>query len=39
MPYSEFTLRRAKLVFGLTTVEAGRILPPTESIDPSSYLI
>ena len=38
MPYSEFTLRKAKLAFGLTTVEAGRFLPPTEPIDPSVYL-
>lgn len=38
MSYSEFTLRKAKLDFGLTTVEAGRFLPPTEPIEPSSYL-
>ena len=38
MPYSEFTLRKAKLAFGLTTVEAGRFLPPTEPIAPSLYL-
>ncbi len=38
MPYSEFTLRKAKLAFGLTTVEAGRFLPPTEPIEPSVYL-
>jgi len=38
MPYTEFTLRKAKRDFGLTTVEAGRFLPPTEPIEPSSYL-
>ncbi len=38
MPYSEFTLRKAKQAFGLTTVEAGRFLPPTEPIAPSVYL-
>ena len=38
MPYSEFTLRKAKLAFGLTTVEAGRFLPQTEPITPSLYL-
>ena len=38
MLYSEFTLRKAKRDFDLTTVEAGRFLPPTEPIDPSVYL-
>ncbi|MGL5064890.1 MAG: hypothetical protein ACRC62_33350 [Microcoleus sp.] len=38
MSYSEFTLRKVKQIFGLTTVEAGRFLPPTESIEPSLYL-
>ncbi|MEG3955643.1 hypothetical protein [Microcoleus sp. herbarium2] len=38
MSYSEFTLRKAKRDFDLTTVEAGRFLPPTEPIDPSVYL-
>ena len=38
MPYSEFTLRKAKRDFGLTTVEAGRFLPPTEPIAPSVYV-
>lgn len=38
MPYSEFTLRKAKRDFGLTTVEDGRFLPQTEPITPSSYL-
>ncbi len=38
MPYSEFTLRKAKQAFDLTTVEAGRFLPPTEPIEPSVYL-
>jgi hypothetical protein len=38
MPYSEFTLRKTKRDFGLTTVEAGRFLPLTEPIEPSSYL-
>lgn len=38
MSYSEFTLRKAKRDFDLTTVEAGRFLPQTEPIDPSLYL-
>jgi hypothetical protein len=38
MPYSEFTLRKAKRDFGLMTVEGGRFLPETELIIPSSYL-
>jgi len=38
MSYSEFTLRKAKRDFDLTTVEAGRFLPPTEPIAPSLYL-
>ncbi|WP_293126593.1 hypothetical protein [Microcoleus sp. bin38.metabat.b11b12b14.051] len=38
MLYSEFTLKKAKRDFGLTTVEAGRFLPPTEPINPSLYL-
>ncbi|WP_263975737.1 hypothetical protein [Amazonocrinis nigriterrae] len=28
MPYSSFTLAKVKKEFGLTTVEAGRFLPP-----------
>ncbi len=38
MPYSEFTLRKAKRDFRLTTVEGGRFLPETELIIPSFYL-
>jgi hypothetical protein len=38
MSYSEFTLRKAKRDFDLTTVEAGRFLPQTEPIAPSLYL-
>ncbi len=38
MPYSEFTLRKAKRDFGLTTVEGGRFLPDKERITPSLYL-
>lgn len=38
MFYSEFTLRKAKRDFDLTTVEAGRFLPQTEPIAPSLYL-
>ena len=38
MSYSEFTLRKAKLDFDLTTLEAGRFLPQTEPIAPSLYL-
>jgi hypothetical protein len=32
MPYSSFTLAKVKKEFGLTTVEAGRFLPPIEPI-------
>lgn len=38
MIYSDFSLRRVKKEFGLTTVEEGRFLPGTEPITPSSYL-
>jgi hypothetical protein len=38
MSYSEFSLRKAKQDFGLSLVEGGRFLPPTEPIQPSSYL-
>ena len=38
MPYSSFTLAKVKKEFGLTTVEAGRFLPPIEAIAPSSRL-
>ena len=38
MPYSEFTLRKAKGELRLTIVEGGRFLPTTEMISPSSYL-
>ncbi len=38
MSYSEFTLRKAKRDFDLTTVEAGRFMPQTEPIAPSLYL-
>ena len=38
MPYSEFTLRKVKRDFELTTVEGGRFLPETELIIPSFYL-
>lgn len=38
MFYSEFTLRKAKRDFDLTTVEAGRFLQQTEPIAPSLYL-
>ncbi len=39
MPYIEFTFRKAKRDFGLTTIEDGRFLPATEPIAPSSYLM
>ncbi len=38
MPYSEFTLKKVKQTFGLTTVEGERFLPKIESITPSSIL-
>ncbi len=38
MPYSTLTLAKVKKEFGLTTVEAGRFLPPINPIAPSSPL-
>ena len=38
MLYSSFTLAKVKKEFGLTTIEAGRFLPPIDPIAPSSRL-
>lgn len=38
MPYSEFTLKKVKQTFGLTTVEGERFLPKIEPIAPSAVL-
>jgi hypothetical protein len=38
MAYSDFTLRKIKQEFGLTTVEDGRFLPEVEPILPSPVL-
>ena len=38
MAYSDFTLRKVKQDFGLTTVEGGRFLPEIEPIAPSAIL-
>jgi hypothetical protein len=38
MPYSSFTLAKAKKEFGLTTAEGGRFLPPIDPIIPSLRL-
>jgi hypothetical protein len=38
MPYSDFTLRKVKQDFGLTTVEAPTFLPPVSPIAPSRAL-
>jgi hypothetical protein len=38
MAYSDFTFRRVKQDFGLTTVEGGRFLPEVEPITPSLVL-
>ncbi len=38
MAYSDFTLRKVKQSFGLTTVEGGRFLPEVEPIAPSPIL-
>ena len=38
MPYSSFTLAKAKKEFCLTTAEGGRFLPPIDPIAPSSRL-
>ncbi|MEH2015813.1 hypothetical protein [Nostoc sp.] len=36
--YSDFSLSKVKRDFNLTTVESGRFLPETQSIEPSIYL-
>jgi hypothetical protein len=38
MSYSDFSLSKVKRDFNLTTVENGRFLPETQSIEPSYYL-
>lgn len=38
MSYSDFSLSKVKRDFSLTTVENGRFLPETQSIEPSFYL-
>jgi hypothetical protein len=38
MPYSQFTLYRAKRSFGLTLIEGTRFFPAIEPIDPSPRL-
>lgn len=38
MPYSDFTLRKVKQTFGITTVEGERFLPEIELIAPSATL-
>ncbi|WP_375470014.1 hypothetical protein [uncultured Nostoc sp.] len=38
MSYSDFSLSKVKRDFNLTTVESGRFLPQTQSIEPSFYL-
>ncbi|MHC5936535.1 hypothetical protein [Nostoc sp.] len=38
MSYSDFSLSKVKRNFNLTTVENGRFLPETQSIEPSFYL-
>ena len=38
MAYSDFTLRKVKQSFGLTSVEGGRFLPEIELIAPSAIL-
>ncbi len=38
MAYSDFTFRRVKQDFGLSTVEGGRFLPEVEPITPSLVL-
>ncbi|HEY9802225.1 MAG TPA: hypothetical protein V6D25_17825 [Leptolyngbyaceae cyanobacterium] len=38
MSYSDFSLAKVKREFNLTTVENGRFLPETPSIEPSYYL-
>ena len=38
MAYSDFTIRKVKQDFGLTTVEGGRFLPEIDPIAPSAIL-
>ncbi|MEB3177555.1 MAG: hypothetical protein VKL59_00715 [Nostocaceae cyanobacterium] len=38
MPYSEFSIRKVKQTFGLTTVEGSRFLPEIAPIKPSATL-
>jgi len=38
MPYSKFTLAKAKADFGLTLIEGVRFLPDVETVQPSSRL-
>ena len=38
MAYSDFSLRKVKQDFGLSTVEDGRFLPEVEPISPSPVL-
>jgi hypothetical protein len=38
MAYSDFSLRKVKQDFGLSTVEDGRFLPEVEAISPSPIL-
>jgi hypothetical protein len=38
MPYSEFTLKKVKQSFGLTTVEGERFIPKIEPVAPSPIL-
>ncbi|MGH1394929.1 MAG: hypothetical protein ACRAVC_13005 [Trichormus sp.] len=38
MPYSDFTIRKVKQAFGLTTIEGEKFLPEITPIAPSSTL-
>ena len=38
MSYKDFTWSKVKQDFGIQTVEAGRFLPPTESVQPTELL-
>ena len=39
MAYSDFTVRKVKQTFGITTIEGGSFFPPIDPIEPSAMLM
>ena len=37
--YSDFTVRKVKQTFGITTIEGGCFFPPIDPIEPSQFLV